>query len=208
MENFDLKKYLAENKLLKEEKTFDVYNDGGEPVLVNLDKATPSQEKLIRWEMPEITDPETSEEAQEIANEIMQLNSAEDVKQYYGYKRGWFSSSLKDMVGDAMVAYNDLSENKLLKEEIKFINYVTVDQDEFKAQYDKYYDDYGNDEDFIEEYGRDFLSPNIEAINQYYGDRVHADDVITDFFEAGGINNISSNEEFEEWLDKNREFYI
>jgi hypothetical protein len=99
---------LSENKLLKEEKTFDVYNDGGEPVLVNLDKATPSQEKLIRWEMPEITDPETSEEAQEIANEIMQLNSAEDVKQYYGYKRGWFSSSLKDMVGDAMVAYNDV----------------------------------------------------------------------------------------------------
>ena len=101
-----------------------------------------------------------------------------------------------------------LSEGRLLKEEIKFINYVTVDQDEFKAQYDKHYDDYGNDEDFVEEYGRDFLSPNIEAINQYYGAKASEDDVITDFFEAGGINNISSNEEFEEWLDKNREFYI
>ena len=101
-----------------------------------------------------------------------------------------------------------LSENKLLKEEIKFINYVTVDQDEFKAQYDKHYDDYGNDEDFVEEYGRDFLSPNIEAINQYYGAKASEDDVIEDFFTAGGINNISSNEEFEEWLDKNREFYI
>ena len=101
-----------------------------------------------------------------------------------------------------------LAENKLLKEEIKFINYVTVDQDEFKAQYDKHYDDYGNDEDFVEEYGRDFLSPNIEAINQYYGAKASEDDVIEDFFTAGGINNISSNEEFEEWLDKNREFYI
>ena len=116
MENFDLKKYLAEGKLLKEEKTFNVYNDDGEPVLVNLDKATPSQEKLIRWEMPNITEPETSEEAQEIANEIMQLNSVEDVKQYYGYKRGWFNSSLKNLVGDAMVVYSSLSENKLLKE--------------------------------------------------------------------------------------------
>ena len=116
MENFDLKKYLAEGKLLKEEKTFNVYNDNGEPVLVNLDKATPSQEKLIRWEMPNITEPETSEEAQEIANEIMQLNSVEDVKQYYGYKRGWFNSSLKNLVGDAMVVYSSLSENKLLKE--------------------------------------------------------------------------------------------
>ena len=96
----------------------------------------------------------------------------------------------------------------VIKENIKFINYVTVDQDELKAQYDKHYDDYGNDEDFIEEYGRDFLSPNIEAINQYYGAKASADDVIEDFFTAGGVSNISSNEEFEAWLDKNREFYI
>ena len=117
MEDFDLKKYLAEGRLLKEEKTFNVYNDDGEPVLVNLDKATPSQEKLIRWEMPNITEPETSEEAQEIANEIMQLNSVEDVKQYYGDKRGWFNSSLKTLVGDAMVVYSSLAEGKLLKED-------------------------------------------------------------------------------------------
>ena len=117
MKNFNLKKYLAEGRLLKEEKTFNVYNDNGEPVLVNLDKATPSQEKLIRWEMPNITEPETSEEAQEIANEIMQLNSVEDVKQYYGDKRGWFNSSLKTLVGDAMVVYSSLSEGKLLKED-------------------------------------------------------------------------------------------
>ena len=96
----------------------------------------------------------------------------------------------------------------VIKENIKFINYITVDQDELKAQYDKHYDDYGNDEDFIEEYGRDFLSPNIEAINQYYGAKASADDVIEDFFTAGGVSNISSNEEFEAWLDKNREFYI
>jgi len=131
---------LAENKLLKEEKTFNVYNDGGEPVLVNLDKATPSQEKLIRWEMPNITEPETSEEAQEIANEIMQLNSVEDVKQYYGDKRGWFNSSLKTLVGDAMVIYSNLAENKLLKEEIdvnKILsdgNYDEIDDEELLAK--------------------------------------------------------------------------
>ena len=135
MENFDLRKYLAENRLLKEEKTFNVYNDGGEPILVNLDKATPSQEKLIRWEMPNITEPETSEEAQEIANEIMQLNSVEDVKQYYGYKRGWFNSSLKTLVGDAMVVYSNLAENKFLKEE-EFKLYITnVEYDTGKDGY-------------------------------------------------------------------------
>tara|TARA_Y100000114_G_scaffold154429_1_gene176439 strand:- start:574 stop:1218 length:645 start_codon:yes stop_codon:yes gene_type:complete len=138
MDNFNLKEYLAEGKLLKEEKTFNVYNDGGEPVLVNLDKATPSQEKLIRWEMPNITEPETSEEAQEIANEIMQLNSVEDVKQYYGYKRGWFNSSLKTLVGDAMVVYSNLAENKLLKEDMSLTmdeleKLANLKSDEFKS---------------------------------------------------------------------------
>ena len=101
-----------------------------------------------------------------------------------------------------------LAEGKLFEESIKFIDYVTVDQDDFKTQYDKHYDDYGNDEDFVEEFGRDFLSPNIKAINQYYGAKVSVDDVIEDFFTAGGVSNISSKEEFEAWLDKNREFYI
>ena len=91
---------------------------------------------------------------------------------------------------------------------IGFIKYVTVDQDTFNAQYDKHYDDYGDDEEFVEEFGGDFLSPNIDAINQYYGDRVHADDVIEDFFTAGGKYNISTDAEFEAWLDKNREFYL
>ena len=109
---------------------------------------------------------------------------------------------------DFEIKDKDLAEGKLFEASIKFIDYVTVDQDEFKAQYDKHYDDYGNDGDFVEEFGRDFLSPNIKAINQYYGAKVSADDVIEDFFSAGGISNISSKEEFETWLDKNREFYI
>lgn len=102
-----------------------------------------------------------------------------------------------------------LAENKLLKEDIKFNDYVEVNQTEFDRLYDRLEDEFdGSVEDFVEEYGRDFLGPNIEAINQYYGAKVYADDVITDFFEAGGVDNISSNEEFEAWLDKNREFYI
>ena len=87
-----------------------------------------------------------------------------------------------------------LKNNPLLKENIEFIDYVIVDQDTFNAQYDKHYDDYGDDEGFIEEFGGDFLSPNIDAINQYYGDRVHADDVIEDFFTAGGKDNISTDD--------------
>ena len=101
-----------------------------------------------------------------------------------------------------------LAEGKLLKEEIKFIDYVTVDQDEFKAQYDKHYDDYGNDEDFVEEYGLDFLSPNMEKINKYYGAKVLEKDVRDDFFIGDGLEFISSNEKFEKWLDRNKQFYL
>ena len=101
-----------------------------------------------------------------------------------------------------------LAEGELLKEEIKFIDYVTVDQDEFKAQYDKHYDDYGNDEDFVEEYGLDFLSPNMEKINKYYGAKVLEKDVRDDFFIGDGLEFISSNEKFEKWLDRNKEFYL
>ena len=101
-----------------------------------------------------------------------------------------------------------LAEGRLLKEEIKFIDYVTVDQDEFKAQYDKHYDDYGNDKDFVEEYGLDFLSPNMEKINKYYGAKVLEKDVRDDFFIGDGLEFISSNEKFEKWLDRNKQFYL
>ena len=104
-----------------------------------------------------------------------------------------------------------LAEGKLLKEEIKFIDYLTVDQDEFKAQYDKHYDDYGNDGDFLEEFAMDFLSPNIEKINKYYGAKLSkygVGELTTDFYEADGLDFISSNEKFEFWLNRNSEFYF
>ena len=108
-----------------------------------------------------------------------------------------------------------LSEGKLLNEEIKFIDYLTVDQDEFKALYDKHYDDDGHmedfEEDFIRDFGVDFLSPNIEKINKYYGTKLSKYDVgelLTDFYEGDGLEFISSNEKFEFWLNRNREFYI
>ena len=105
-----------------------------------------------------------------------------------------------------------LAEGKLLNEEIKFIDYLTVDQDEFKALYDKLYDDDGHmedfEEDFIRDFGVDFLSPNIEKIEKYYGYRVSKEDVIEDFFIGDGLEFISSNERFEKWLDRNREFFI
>ena len=90
MDNFDLKKYIAENRLFEGEKLYDVYDDGD--VIINLNKATPEQERLIKWE----ADPENgisefgdSEDAQKFADSIMKLNSVEDVERYYSDVRGW-----------------------------------------------------------------------------------------------------------------------
>ena len=106
-----------------------------------------------------------------------------------------------------------LAEGKLLNEEIKFIDYLTVDQDEFKPLYDKHYDDDGHmedfEEDFIRDFGVDFLSPNIEKIEKYYGYKVSEEDVIEGFLRAmRDLEFISSNERFEKWLDKSREFFV
>lgn len=108
MDNFDLRQYLAEGKLFEESKTLDVYGDG--EIVVDLNNATPDQERLIKWEM-EISEFETSEEAQEVANDIMSLNSEDDVETYYGEKRDWYSDKdLTPMVRLAIDTFRGIEE--------------------------------------------------------------------------------------------------
>ena len=106
-----------------------------------------------------------------------------------------------------------LAEGKLLKEDKKYYSdYLEVDQNEYdnlKDRIDTEFD--GNMEDFLEEFAVDFLSPNIEKINKYYGRKLSKYDVgelLTDFYEGDGLEFISSNEKFEFWLNRNREFYF
>jgi len=102
-----------------------------------------------------------------------------------------------------------LAEGKLLKENKPWSDYLDVDQEKYNDLKDRLDDEFdGNVEDFTDEYGADFLSPNLEKINKYYGAKVSINDLSTDFFEADGLEFISSNERFEEWLDRNREFYL
>ena len=126
MDNFNLKKYLAESKLLKEEETYDIYGDGD--VVIDISRATPEQERLIRWESdPEngITEFENSEDAQKFADEIMNLNSAKEVKNYYDNVRGWAtvdylstSNALNAFVGNKQIPEAD-STSPNLKENDK-----------------------------------------------------------------------------------------
>ena len=204
MDNFDLRKYLSEGKLLKESL-------GSDP------------KYYVKY---------TTLDGKEVKSELMSKREAiykerdlvdSGVKKSSVYK---FTKNIDlngkpyviDLELDKEIDYRKdekgrpIDEGKLLKEEIKFIDYLTVDQDEFKALYDKHYDDDGHmedfEEDFIRDFGVDFLSPNIEKIEKYYGYKVSKEDVLDDFFIGDGLEFISSNERFEKWLDRSREFFI
>lgn len=104
-----------------------------------------------------------------------------------------------------------LAENRLFnfRPKLPITDYVDIDQEELNQLYDRLKDEFeGNVGEFIEEYGQDFLSPNIEKINKYYGAKVLERDIRDDFFLADGLEFISSNERFEKWLDRNKEFYL
>ena len=177
MNNFDLKKYLAENKLLKEEKTYDIYGDGD--VVIDISRATPEQESLIRWESDPkngISEFEDSEDAQKFADEIMNLNSAKEVKNYYDNVRGWATVDYLDTYKavNAFVGNKPIPENKLLKETKEMAYYYLLMDlggtelagDTFKDMMNKRndfnsFEDFLNDElDFFQEEG------DIEIINK------------------------------------------
>ena len=131
MDNFDLKKYLAEGRLFEEAKTIDVYGDGD--VVVDISKATPEQERVINFEF-EVSEFSNSEEAQEVVDQIMNLNSAKEVKNYYDNVRGWATVDYLDTYKalNAFVGNKPIAEGRLLKEEI---DYSSI-KDEMKKIYD------------------------------------------------------------------------
>jgi hypothetical protein len=88
MSNFDLKKYLAEGKLLKEEKNL-----------------TPLQQYIYDYEI-EISDKDFADK--ELEN-IKKLNTPKDVYNYYAVYRGWEQD--KDFKNDLKNIYRQVSKN-------------------------------------------------------------------------------------------------
>jgi len=127
MDNFNYKKYLAEGRLFEEAKTIDVYGDGD--VVVDISKATPEQERVINFEF-EVSEFSNSEEAQEVVDQIMNLNSAKEVKNYYDNVRGWATVDYLDTYKalNAFVGNKPIAEGKLLKEVMdeEMVDYVSA----------------------------------------------------------------------------------
>ena len=84
MDNFDLRKYLAEGRLLKESNnTVRVYiSDLDKEVDIDISGATKNQKGLIDYAI-EIEEFPTIEDAEGMFGQLMDINSEEEVAYYY-----------------------------------------------------------------------------------------------------------------------------
>ena len=98
MDNFDLKKYLAEGRLLKEE-------------------LTPLQQYVYDYEK-EVSG---EDNAKEFLDGIKKLNTPNDVYDYYAFERNWEGDS--DLEGDLENIYNQVLDKFKSKNENKIDNF-------------------------------------------------------------------------------------
>ena len=107
MDNFDLRKYLAEGRLLKESNnTVRVYiSDLDKEVDIDISGATKNQKGLIDYAI-EIEEFPTIEDAEGMFGQLMDINSEEEVAYYYEFDRG-FEDDQEDVWKLAMLAYRD-----------------------------------------------------------------------------------------------------
>ena len=229
MKNFDLKKYLAEGRLFEEAKTIDVYGDGD--VVVDISKATPEQERVINFEF-EVSEFSNSEEAQEVVDQIMNLNSAKEVKNYYDNVRGWATVDYLDTYKalNAFVGNKPIAEGKLLKEDItklrgqelldffSYTKYMDVDVEELESEFIEainggWFTDPSNFEeekkDFTYESGDRFLDTNEDKMSEYLGFEIDIFRMSDDYTmgEPMGVEFVHSDEDFEGWMDEVGSFW-
>ena len=107
MDNFNLRKYLAEGRLLKESNnTVRVYiSDLDKEVDIDISGATKNQKGLIDYAI-EIEEFPTIEDAEGMFGQLMDINSEEEVAYYYEFDRG-FEDDQEDVWKLAMLAYRD-----------------------------------------------------------------------------------------------------
>ena len=106
MDNFDLRKYLAEGRLLKENNTVSVFiEDEDKQVDIDISGATKNQKGLIDYAI-EIEEFPTIDDAKGMFKQLMDINSEEDVAYYYEFERGW-DDDQEDDWKLAMLAFRD-----------------------------------------------------------------------------------------------------
>ena len=228
-DNFNYKKFIAEGRLFEEAKTIDVYGDGD--VVVDISKATPEQERVINFEF-EVSEFSNSEEAQEVVDQIMNLNSSKEVKNYYDNVRGWATVDYLDTYKalNAFVGNKPIAEGKLLKEDItklrgqelldffKFTKYMDVDVEALETEFIEainggWFTDPSNFEeekkDFTYESGDRFLDTNEDKMSEYLGFEIDTFRMSDDYTmgDPMGVEFVHSDEDFEGWMDEVGSFW-
>ena len=169
MDNFDLKKYLAKGKLLKEELTyefseydFDITKKPGyqEEVIEKIKAAKPNIEDEIMMDMIRSTENYYYREAR---------NENKRGREYEPVSSGEFADSVIMDYEDnpSKEIKNTLSPYKADDfEKIKSLlpDNVDIDQDKLEQLYDKYLDEFDIDrliyfKGFMDQYAKDFTSP-------------------------------------------------
>ena len=209
MDNFDLKKYLAEGKLLKENIDFPEMEDEFEGAM---DAMVVEPEVYLKDILNVSADDLVSDDYYEVMNAVEQgvYSKDEAVK----LAKSWAKEKL-----------STLAEGKLLKEDITklrgqelldFFSYTKYMDVDVKALEEEFEDamNYGqftdpanveqDKKDFTYENGDRFLDTNEDKMSKYLGFEIDTFRMSDDYTmgEPMGVEFVHSDEDFEGWMDQ------
>ena len=205
MKDFDLRKYLAEGKLLKEDyeswpieiqslkdSGYDVKGDGGEIYDISKDGVFIS--RLY-------TSP---------------LNKFEDIKtgkiiQYTGFA---------DFIDHFSSTSSNSEGRKDLLDFFHFTKYVEVDEQALSDAYERSFESMKKDledemdieqikKEWTYENGSDFLDTNEDKMSEYLGFEIDTEQMTDDYTmgDPKGVEFVHSDEDFERWMDEGGSFW-
>ena len=214
MDNFDLKKYLAEGKLLKENIDFPEMEDEFEGAM---DAMVVEPEVYLKDILNVSADDLVSDDYYEVMNAVEQgvYSKDEAVK----LAKSWAKEKL-----------STLAEGKLLKEDITklrgqelldFFSYTKYMDVDVKALEEEFEDamNYGqftdpanveqDKKDFTYENGDRFLDTNEDKMSKYLGFEIDTFRMSDDYTmgEPMGVEFVHSDEDFEGWMDQVGSFW-
>ena len=192
MDNFDLRKYLAEGKLLKENK-YDIDdpnsplgqlndNDQDVAILNNMTKKYGKDVVLMWMSSGEYGDREYFEEGKLLKEDITKLRGQE-LLDFFSYTK-----------------YMDVNVKKLEEEFIDSINYGYF-TDPTNVEEDK--------KEFTSENGDKFLETNEDKMSEYLGFEIDTEQMLDDYFIGNpkGVEFVHSDKDFERWMAEGSEFW-
>ena len=194
MDNFDLKKYLAEGKLLKEEIDY----------------------SSIKDEMKKIYDIDVDLDT--IKDFVTSYNDSEGMDIFDTTEREDFYLYLKDVAEGVIKEDITKLRGQELLDFFSFTKYMNVDVEELESEFEDamnygQFTDPANVEqdkkDFTYENGDRFLDTNEDKMSEYLGFEIDTEQMTDDYFigDPKGVEFVHSDEDFERWMEVGSSFW-